>query len=154
MAKFKKAFIREEEWPYLVYLDGSIETTPNRYNGNKIKKLTPRVTYKGYGRVTLSKNGRSIQVFVHRVIAETFLEPHKTGMTVNHKNGDKMDNRVCNLEWMTVRENVQHASKLNEKIVAKIREQHTKRGDGIRLSERFKVSRGLISLIVNHKIWQ
>lgn len=48
-------------------------------------------------------------VSVHRMVALAFLGPCPIGKNINHKNGDKMDNRVDNLEYTTQSENLRHA---------------------------------------------
>jgi len=61
----------------------------------------------GYRRVALGKNGRH---FVHRIIAITFLGLQKDRRKcVNHKDGNKLNNKVENLEWTTRSENCLHA---------------------------------------------
>lgn len=45
---------------------------------------------------------------VHSLVASTFLGPRQPGMVVNHKDGDKLNNHVANLEYLTARENIQH----------------------------------------------
>jgi len=60
----------------------------------------------GY-RITLWKEGKPNDFLVARLIATTFLEDLiDTEMTVNHKNGNRLDNRVENLEWITRGENI------------------------------------------------
>ena len=70
----------------------------------------------GYSRLQLRKDGESINVSVHRIVAETFLEASENRTVVNHKNGIPFDNRVENLEWSTQSENVRHgfAMRANE----------------------------------------
>lgn len=66
----------------------------------------------GYLKVTLIKfdNGKkAYRKTVHRLVAEAFLDGKHDNLQVNHKNGVKNDNRSCNLEWVTCRENVKHA---------------------------------------------
>jgi hypothetical protein len=161
MSKFKTANLRGEEWPYIAYENGDIYTQPNRYNGHKQKKLKPVITHNGYHRVTLSKNGRSAQTPVHRIIAETFISPHKTGMYVNHKDCNKLNNSVENLEWVTSAQNTHHAifngklkSNVRPEVVNDIRNNYKKHGDGIAFARKYKISRACVSFIKNNKTWK
>jgi len=79
-----------------------------------VKAVNPEVIMKqyqsvGYLKVDLYDNMIRKRVFVHRLIAEAFI-PKIDGKTyVNHKNGDRQDNRIDNLEWCTQSENCLHA---------------------------------------------
>ncbi len=93
---------------YVVYCDGRVA------NAKTGKFLSPGVQGKGYGTVQLydGSSPKSPKSFlVHRLIAEAFLGD-RPGMHVNHKNGNKLDNRLENLEWVTNQENVDHARKV------------------------------------------
>jgi NUMOD4 motif. len=62
----------------------------------------------GY-RVSLWKDGKCKDFLVARLIATTFLEDLiETKMTVNHKNGNRLDNRVENLEWISHSDNIKY----------------------------------------------
>lgn len=63
----------------------------------------------GYLAVMLYKDNRAKNCYVHRLVAEAFIPNPNNKKTVNHKSGDKYDNRTENLEWATYRENNAHA---------------------------------------------
>ena len=61
-------------------------------------------------RMTVEK-GKAVTVKAHRLIAQTFLPNPENKPFVNHKNGNKKDNTISNLEWCTAKENNTHARK-------------------------------------------
>jgi hypothetical protein len=73
-------------------------------NGKILKK---EKTNRGYLRVNLSRKKYSI----HRLVALYFLGVPKEGMVVNHKDGNKENNCISNLEWVTQKENIKHSFK-------------------------------------------
>ena len=74
----------------------------------------------GYLGARLYNGGDEKNVTVHRAVALTFLGP-SNGLTVNHKNGNKRDNRIENLEWMTRSGNITHAYRTGLKKAAPLR---------------------------------
>ena len=65
----------------------------------------------GYVQVCQKNNGRGLTLKIHRAVAETFIGPI-AGLDVNHLNGVKDDNRVCNLQICTKSENHIHARRV------------------------------------------
>ena len=63
----------------------------------------------GYRYVSLMSNGKKHGLRVHRLVAQAFIPNPSNKPTVNHKNGDKSDNSVCNLEWCSYSENEIHS---------------------------------------------
>lgn len=77
----------------------------------KIKKPSKRMRKDGtcYMAVVLYKNNKYKNFYIHRLVANAFLENPDKKETVNHINGNKEDNIVENLEWNTYSENNNHA---------------------------------------------
>ncbi|PEI42608.1 HNH endonuclease [Bacillus pseudomycoides] len=75
--------------------------------GGKI--LKPGVTNKGYYIVSLNSVDKRHTLTVHRLVANAFIPNLDNKPQVNHINGIKTDNRICNLEWLTNEENMKHA---------------------------------------------
>jgi hypothetical protein len=87
---------------------GGIENE-DRVSLKKGKILSCSPTKRGYTRVNLSRESKTSQVTIHRIVAIAFLEPIEGKLNVNHINGIKEDNRACNLEFVNQRENLLHA---------------------------------------------
>lgn len=75
------------------------------------KRILSLCKVTGYFAVKMkSKEGQTKTYKVHRIVAETFLgKPPNNSYVVNHENGNKLDNRVSNLSWVTPSENAKHA---------------------------------------------
>ena len=67
----------------------------------------------GYKHVTLSKSNIQKTALVHRLVAEAFIENPFELPQINHKDGNKNNNAVINLEWTTQKDNNRHAIKTN-----------------------------------------
>lgn len=86
-------------------------------SGNKIRKrnektLKQRATH-GYKYVILSKESKAKTFRVHRLVAEIFIPNPNNYPQVNHKDGNKANNSVDNLEWCTCEYNIKEAYRLN-----------------------------------------
>lgn len=90
---------------YLINCNGDVLSL----HSGKIRKST--LSGKGYRKISLTGNNhKKTQHLIHRLVAEVFLtKPSDSMNEVNHKNLDKTDNRVENLEWVTPEENMRHA---------------------------------------------
>jgi hypothetical protein len=109
-------------------------------------------------------------MYVHRIVAMTYLPNPNNLPQVNHIDGDKLNNHYTNLEWVTNQENRNHAvknglmkvgtdyehTKLSEDDVKYIREnyipKHTEFG-GRALSKKFGIGEAQISRIIHHTRW-
>lgn len=154
----------------------SLDTVQTRSNGRCIcdfrikgKILKPFRTGKNGGYDTVQLSGRENRK-VHRLVAEAFLENPLGLPEVNHKDGDKRNNSVENLEWVTGQENIEHAvrlglmksgddapiRKLSSRDVADIRAEYKPgvRGRGIKtLAKRYGVSSTTMRNILSGRKW-
>lgn len=78
--------------------------------------LKPATTNWGYQRIVLQLNGVRKHERVHRLVAKYFIPNPNNKQEVNHIDGNKLNNRVDNLEWATPKENEAHAYKNGLKI--------------------------------------
>lgn len=162
---------RVEGWPYEVSDKGRVRRADdpdnNSYRGRIISQCPQ---YDGYLRVSMYDGDRYQRRFVSRLVAEAFVErPSRDGsLQVNHKNGDKKDNRADNLEWVTPKENHRHASrkglrakgerhgqsKLTESDVVTIRRRYSEGATQSEIAADYGVCRGTISSVVRGKTWR
>lgn len=88
---------------YMVTKEGSIIS---KYTGEQLYVHTNK---KGYQFVRMYVEGKSKTYLVHRVVAQVHLSNPDGKPEVNHKDGNKSNNAVWNLEWVTSQENVNHS---------------------------------------------
>ena len=122
---------------------------------------------KGYPQVSLRHEVGVESVAIHRLVADAFLPPCN-GRQVNHKNYDRRDNRLDNLEWATPKENTAHGargpnwingerhhnSKLNCAQVSEIRRLLKTGMVQNRIADQFKVGPNVVSGIKTGKMWK
>lgn len=89
---------------YIAYPDGRV------YSKHFHKFLKPTYNHDGYIRfhIQVIENGKSVSrlISAHRIIALLLIPNPENKPYINHKNGNKQDNRVENLEWITQKENI------------------------------------------------
>lgn len=92
------------EGHYMVSDQGEVMSVKR---GKRLMKIF--FNQKGYPRLTITKNGKMKQVFVHRLVAEAFIGTVKEGYSVNHIDGNKTNNHISNLEIISNSENIIHS---------------------------------------------
>lgn len=135
----------------------SIATTRSRRKG----LIKPQDNGIGYHRVNLfDTNGKAKKYYIHRLVAETFILNPNNLPEVNHKDGNKQNNSVNNLEWYTSSENQKHAyknglqvhsCKLTKTQVENIRSEYvpkSKEFGTVALAEKYDVCQSTIYKIV------
>lgn len=94
---------------YYVTEEGLFISKNRNYSGKDYKIIKPSIKKSGYASVIMCINGKVIHRRLHRLVAETFIPNPDNKPCVNHKDGNKLNNHVSNLEWCTYKENIKHA---------------------------------------------
>lgn len=76
----------------------------------KSKKFLKPIVKRGYLSVNLYKDGKMSQVYIHKLVAEAYIQNNNNYETVDHIDRNRNHNYVNNLQWMTLKENVQKAN--------------------------------------------
>ncbi len=134
----------------------------------KIRKLIKGST-NGYVTIKLMVNKTYKHYLFHRLLAEAFIPNPENKPEVNHKDGNKFNNNISNLEWVNRTENINHAfknglmndrhgignsqTKLTEKQVLEIRKLYPKFKQK-ELAKKYNVYFSTICKIINRKTWK
>ena len=84
---------------YLIYDDGRV------FGKKRNRFLKPRLHRDGYQQVSLCKDGKSKNHYIHRLVGVHYIENPNNKPQIDHINRIKTDNRLCNLRWNTRSEN-------------------------------------------------
>lgn len=148
-------------------IDRTIKTINGKLVFKKGKVLKQYEDKYGYLVVGLRKSGSKPKTIkVHRIVATAFLSNVSEKLTVNHKDFNRKNNNVSNLEFCDIGKNVKYShknkryptnskhgrSKLTETEVSQIREMYSKNTSPTLLSRKYKVSRSTIHRIVKFEI--
>jgi hypothetical protein len=147
-----------------------IDENGNIYRNNKIRK-PKKSSGMPYYQIDLWKKGKCEIKYIHRIVAETFIPNPDNKPFVNHKNTIKTDNRVENLEWVSPKENTNHAksnglmdfngeknpqSKLTKEQIIQIKKEYVRNSrtfGSTALSKKYNVCFQQIIRIVNGERW-
>lgn len=141
-----------------------------RRNGNMLKQMYNKQT--GYFSVTLSVDGKTTRKYTHRLVAMAFIPNPENKPQVNHKDCNKTNNVVINLEWATNKENNTHAwanginyhsptqigegssnHKLTNADILEIRRKALTYSNHKSIAAEYGVARSTISRIVKKTYW-
>ncbi|MCM2293047.1 NUMOD4 motif-containing HNH endonuclease [Allorhizobium sp. BGMRC 0089] len=155
-----------KDWPYEVSSEGRVRRAETgRIRSPILMKST------GYLMVSMTRpNGDRLMAAIHRLVAFAFLgEPPHPDMQVNHKDSDRANPKLDNLEWATISENILHGyrqgacnatgsangySKLTDEAVIAIRsEASSDRSNFVALAAKFNVSKATIYDVVKGRTW-
>lgn len=156
---------RSQIWKRIDKYNRGISVRPYNYSFTRILKID--LGSWGYTQIHLYNKGNDTHYFVHRLVATTFIDNPLNKPEVNHKNGIKIDNRAENLEWVTAKEQMQHAyqtklcygamgenswlAKLTETQAIEILKSDLTQKE---LSERFRISIDMVSRIKRRVSWK
>jgi len=137
----------------------------SRKGGGKILK---NQLVRKYMTILMTKNNKQKRFLIHRLVAKQFIKNEENKPFVNHKDGNKLNNHISNLEWVTRAENSAHAAanglyrsgekngraKITEKDVLKIRKMRALGTKLTVIAKLFDLSIATTSHICLRKTWR
>ena len=162
--------IKDYEGAYQISSKGRFKSLARRYSPRE-EILKPFLTKDGYEMVELCKNNKAAHKRVNRLVAIAFIPNNQNKPQVNHIDGNKLNNCVENLEWVTNSENQIHAYKTGIEVsrkgekhgMAKLKDCEAKEIKNIyskggitqlELSKIFKVSQSTINRVTSGNNWK
>lgn len=128
-----------------------------RHIKKRWRELKPTINSHGYQRVLLYLDGKCKTIKVHKLVALMFIPNPNNLPVINHKDGNKLNNEVANLEWVTYSENNQHAydtglrskklSDEDKEWIKKVYKPYSKTFGSRALGKKFGVRQSTISAI-------
>ena len=167
--------IKHYEGLYKVSDNGEIWSYPKTWksnnggtNNHNGKKLKGGLASTGYYQVSLTTDKQSKNYYIHRLVAETFIANPENHPFINHKDGNKINNNISNLEWCTPQENETHAlktglkpsgenhgwAKLKEIDIVQIFKLSKEGKSQTEIANIYNIKQATISCILKRKTWK
>ena len=163
-----------EKWkPIKGYEDLYEVSNLGNIKNSKGKILKSALCKNGYRSVSLWKKNKGKTYFIHRLVAEAFVLNYENKTDINHKDGNKENNKADNLEWCTRKQNIHHSWKngLSKKVMGEKHHRHKLTQDDVNyirqnyiaghaefgafpLAKKFNVKPCTISNIVAYRKWK
>ena len=142
--------MEQEQWKPIQEFNGEYEVSNlgrvrsmKRYKGVVGRIMPQTIQRTGYYAVTFHMNNKAYCRKVHRLVIEAFTPNPDNLPTINHIDGNKLNNHVSNLEWCTYQENMQHAVRTGlthpHQWTDEERKQISERNKGQRVSDEQRV---------------
>ena len=161
-----------ETWMPIPEFVGYEASNTGQIRGPRGVILSPAIHPRGYLIVSLWRRENGLRVrrsrTVHRLVAAAFFGPCPKGLEVNHKDGNKLNGRIDNLEYVSKGANEHHAhvtglkshrgtrnpaTRLTDEDVVRIRQRYANGERQPSIAKSFGISQPAVSLIVSRKNW-
>ena len=161
--------VQNERWLDVPGYEGLYEVSDlGRVRNSRGTVLKDRILWTGYNRAALNKNGCAKSHFIHRIVCAAFIGPIPVGKEVNHIDGDRLNNRIENLEYVTRKENAAHRKVLGTSGVGETNPNAKLKPDDVRairrlrglgvsrrnVADNFGVSVFMVTKLTNGDNWQ
>ena len=115
----------------------------------------------GYMGLIIGTNGIKKRFYLHRLVAEAFIDNPENKPCINHKDGNKLNNYIENLEWVTYKENSIHGyktglmpTKITKNEANQIRQLYlTGKYKQSEIGEMFNLTQGTVGKIIRNELW-
>lgn len=138
--------------------DGTIWGCKNK---PKEWRLKSQHIHQGYPHVWLFRDGKDYKITVHKLVLTAFVGPRPEGCECGHKNGNKEDNRLCNLRWVSPLQNnvldrIEHGEfgAVTALQAAQLKRDYYSGSSLKVLSTRYGLSKSTVYGIVSGKRWK
>ena len=136
--------VKNYEGLYQISNLGRLKSVERIYKNRKCKELIKKTSVaNGYERIGLSKNGEIKYFSIHRLVAEAFIDNPKNLPCINHKDTNKRNNKVDNLEWCTHKENNNYGNHYNKIMLKRVIKT---------MNKYFPEEKGIISILEDLRI--
>lgn len=151
------------EGKYTLYSNGTVVSHSRKAHRYIEAEINGKINPAGYKQIILyDMNSKRHYVLVHRLVAKYFVPNPNNYRVVNHKDGNKLNNDVSNLEWCTDHDNQIHArdtlkvydNKLSFEKAEEIRKLYSSGNySGAKLAKMYGIGKTMVYSVIHYKRW-